>query len=353
MQARGQWLWRMALAAAGLALATWSAGSRVESAQAGLLLEANTLEIPADGFSSAHLTLRASPGNRLPPGVILEVREGSRRARIESVTLAGSGMAAILRAGILPGPVEVEARAPGVAPVRLRLQARLAVSDRFGDGTPDFLRLDEADGQAFRRWFTFLAEAQYFHPEGGIQTEINDCAALLRFAYREALREHTGEWASALGLEGLPPGSPVGKYAYPFTPLGASLFRVKPDRFRASDLAGGVFAEFADAETLHHLNAHFISRDLRDAQPGDLLFYRQLEQNLPYHAMIYLGPSQFEESRDLWLIYHTGPVGGTKGDIRRPSVEELLRHPSPRWRPLAGNPNFLGVYRWNILREID
>jgi len=30
-----------------------------------------------------------------------------------------------------------------------------------------------------------------------------------------------------------------------------------------------------------------------------------------------------------------------------------MRHPSPRWRPQAGNPNFLGVYRWNILREAD
>jgi len=34
-------------------------------------------------------------------------------------------------------------------------------------------------------------------------------------------------------------------------------------------------------------------------------------------------------------------------------VDELLRHPSPRWRPLEGNHNFLGVYRWNILREME
>jgi uncharacterized protein len=31
----------------------------------------------------------------------------------------------------------------------------------------------------------------------------------------------------------------------------------------------------------------------------------------------------------------------------------LLHHPDPRWRPLKENANFLGVYRWNILREGD
>jgi len=30
-----------------------------------------------------------------------------------------------------------------------------------------------------------------------------------------------------------------------------------------------------------------------------------------------------------------------------------LHHPDARWRPLPENTNFLGVYRWNILREGD
>ena len=44
--------------------------------------------------------------------------------------------------------------------------------------------------------------------------------------------------------------------------------------------------------------------------------------------------------------FHGGP-----GEMRRPSVTELLHHPAPQWRPYIGNPNFLGVYRWNILRR--
>ena len=31
-------------------------------------------------------------------------------------------------------------------------------------------------------------------------------------------------------------------------------------------------------------------------------------------------------------------------------AETLLEHPDLHWRPLAGNPNFLGVYRLEILR---
>ena len=228
------------------------------------------------------------------------------------------------------------------------------LSDLFGDGTPEFLRLDsEADRRAFRHWFTFLAESQYYRQARRLPREINDCAALIRFAYREALREHDGAWASDLDLDAAPGEGSVQKFTYPHTPLGAGLFRVRPGPFVASNSTDGAFAQFADAHTLQQFNTYLVTRDVRRAQPGDLLFYRQLEQNLPFHAMVYLGRSGFEVSGGKWIVYHTGPLGGGPGEIRRPSVDELLRHPSPRWRPNVGNGNFLGVFRWNILREPD
>jgi uncharacterized protein YfaT (DUF1175 family) len=52
-------------------------------------------------------------------------------------------------------------------------------------------------------------------------------------------------------------------------------------------------------------------------------------------------------------VYHTGPAGKKLGEMRRVRVEELLHRPSPRWRPVEGNSNFLGVYRWNILKEAN
>lgn len=234
--------------------------------------------------------------------------------------------------------------------------ARPAVSwdDRFADGTPDFLRLDTpGDRQLFRRWFADIAEYQALRADGGLPAEVNDCGALLRYAYRNALRKHDLAWMEETGLGRLGAGS-LEKYSYPFTPLGASLFRVKPGAFRADDAKSAVFAQFADAFTLKERNTFFVSRDLRQARTGDLLFYRQLGQHSPYHAMIFVGRSRLLPEAEVVVVYHTGrddQINGGRGEMRRATAGELERHPDARWRPAPGNPNFLGVYRWNILRE--
>jgi uncharacterized protein len=224
-----------------------------------------------------------------------------------------------------------------------------------GDGTPDFLRLDSgADREAFRGWFTAIAEYQALRPAQDLPAEINDCAALLRYSYRGALHAHSADWLAESQLAALAYLPSVRKYVYPRTPLGAALFRVRrPDDPAADTFAA--FAEFADAKTLWQLNTYFVSRDVRLARPGDLLFYRQLEQSSPYHSMIFVGRSRLlrGEGEEDVLVYHTGPIGKSPGEMRRTTVAELLDHPSPRWRPSPGNANFLGVYRWNILREAE
>jgi len=231
---------------------------------------------------------------------------------------------------------------------------RQDLQERFRDGTPDFLRLDSlADREAFRKWFTAIAEYQSLRPSQELPAEIKDCAALLRYAYRGALHVHTADWLMENKLEALASLPSVRKYTYPRTPLGAALFRIRPAS--PDEDTKSSFAEFADAKTMVQLNAFFVSRDVRMAHPGDLLFYRQLEQSSPYHSMIFVGRSQFEKTagEDAILVYHTGPIGKSPGEMRRAMLQELLQHPSPRWRPVAGNSNFLGVYRWNILREAE
>jgi uncharacterized protein YfaT (DUF1175 family) len=228
-------------------------------------------------------------------------------------------------------------------------------NDRFADGTPDFLRLDApSDQDTFRRWFVLIAEFEALRPPDEVPDEINDCAALLRYSYRNALRTHDAAWFRETQIE--PSALPsLEKYRYPHTPLGAALFRIRPGAFFAEDLKNGTFAEFADAKTLKDFNMHFVSRDIHAARPGDLLFYRQLEQDSPFHSMIFIGRSPWLEETDPAsttdvVVYHTGPIANAPGEMRRLSVAELLQHPSPRWRPVAGNSNFLGVFRWNILR---
>ncbi|GIU77727.1 MAG: hypothetical protein KatS3mg005_0965 [Bryobacteraceae bacterium] len=185
-------------------------------------------------------------------------------------------------------------------------------------------------GGAFRLWFCWLAESAYFMKR--LPAEIKDCSSLLRFAYREALRPHTAEWARQWGYEWLPPYPEPGLKAPP-------LFRV-----------GNEARHFADARHLMRFNTRRISGRVEDAHPADLLFFRGAGGE-SWHAMAFLGESRFETSPEKYVVYHTGPEGKWPGEVRRPSLKELLAHPEPRWRPVSGNAHFLGVFRWNLLME--
>jgi uncharacterized protein YfaT (DUF1175 family) len=219
-------------------------------------------------------------------------------------------------------------------------------TDRYGDGTPDFLRLsDPADQASFRRWFTLIAEYQAIRPRAELPAEITDCASLLRYAYREALKRHDENWFITTGMEITAPPGEIRAWSYPHSPLGAALFRISPGPLAADDFERGAFAQFADAKTLVERNAYFVSRDMHQAQPGDLLFYRQFGQSSPWHSMIV-----DRVGSETLVVYNTGEDHGSPGEMRRVAVSELIDHPQPQWRPLPGNPNFLGVYRWNILR---
>jgi len=223
------------------------------------------------------------------------------------------------------------------------------LNDSFGDGTPDFLRLaDSADRRAFRGWFTLLAESQYYKHK--LPAEIDDCAALLRYSYREALRQHDTAWLNAMSLPVPPRFGEIRQYHYPHTLLGADIFRVRDGSFQGDDVSDGAFAEFADAKTLWRDDTYSVGRNLERARPGDLLFFRQTEESTTYHAMIFLGQSQLEPGPEQYFIYHTGPQGKSPGEIRRLTMSELMNFPDARWRPVASNPAFLGVSRWNILR---
>jgi hypothetical protein len=222
-----------------------------------------------------------------------------------------------------------------------------STADSFGDGVPDALRLHTSEDRlAFRKWFTAIADQEADQPAAKVPAEIDDCAALLRYCYREALSRHDARWIEAQPeAEEFTKLSSIVQYRYPETPLGLNLFRVRFGPYSSDDDRNGAFAQFADAHALLELNTYFVGRDVRMAQPGDLLFYRQLEQNSQWHSMIVTGePSE-------WVVYDTGPIGRNKGEIRRIAIIDLLHHPDARWRPLPENTNFLGVYRWNILHD--
>ena len=308
-----------------------------------LVVSPRELTLPADGAMHRAIEVRLSRGGQIDAGAITAAGLSS------SVLPEGAAAIVEVRSPVNPGTQRLVLRYRGRS-VSVTVHFAPDSSDRFGDGTPDFLRLHTAaDRAAFRAWFTALADTAAALPPERLPHEIDDCAALLRWCYRGALHAHDEAWQATMPMDAPPPLESVAQYAYPLTPLGANLFRVRSGAYAADDAANGSFAQFADAKTLWQHNTFFVTRDVRAARPGDLLFYRQLEQDSPYHSMILTGPAHD------WAVYHTGPIGSgrtaTPGEVRRVALNDLMHHPDTRWRPIPGNSNFLGVYRWNILRE--
>ena len=230
-------------------------------------------------------------------------------------------------------------------------ETRWADSDR--DGIPDGAELrGHGDRENFRRWFTSIAELQFYRPSAAWNAEQRDCAGLVRFAWREALRPHDRAWFQKMGAEYEPIAPDVRAYTLERGPLRERIFRTSFGSFEESDLSGETFSEFADARTLKDFNAEFVSRSRQEARPGDLLFFHQpWVQKYPYHVMIYLGEARVgSEGAADWVVYHTGASPTDAGEVRKARLADLERHPDRRWRPQANNRNFLGFYRLRILQ---
>jgi uncharacterized protein len=226
------------------------------------------------------------------------------------------------------------------------------LNDSDNDGLPDGAELYSfADRDNFRRWMTSIAEMQFYRLSDEWNTSQRDCAGLIRFSWREALRPHDRLWFQRMGpgYEGFAPD--VRAYTLTTGPLAERLFRTAYGSFKESDLAGKTFSEYADARTLKNYNVVFVSRDRRQAQPGDLLFFQQpWVQKFPYHVMLFLGRARVaSEGAADWVVYHTGAAPEEGGTVKKVRLAVLDEHPDKRWRPVESNRNFLGFYRLKIL----
>jgi uncharacterized protein YfaT (DUF1175 family) len=243
--------------------------------------------------------------------------------------------------------------APATAPERAPDANVVGSIDADDDGLPDRAELSSySDRENFRRWFTALAEMQFYEMSDYWNAEQRDCAGLVRFSWREALRTHDRAWLRRMGgaYDAIAPdvrrGSTLERGV-----LGERLFRTRPGAFQESDLADQTFSDFADARTLKEFNTEFVTRDRRHAQSGDLLFFHQpWAQKYPYHVMIFLGAAREQsEGAGDWVVYHTGTSPDDRGTIKKVRLAVLDEHPDKRWRPVASNRNFLGFYRLKIL----
>ena len=235
-----------------------------------------------------------------------------------------------------------------------KIEAHSLSLDSDKDGIPDSAELESyMDRENFRSWFTVIAEGQFYQIGKDWNAEQRDCAGLVRFAWREALRRHDRTWFQKMGPAFQAIAPDVKRYQLEQGPLGEKLFRTNFGSYKDGDLSNGNFSEFADARSLKSFNTKFISRDRQHAQPGDLLFfYQPWVQKFPFHVMVFLGKSKLsnEKSND-WVVYHTGASPTDEGTVKKVRLAVLDQHPNRRWRPVESNSHFMGFYRLKILDQ--
>lgn len=264
-------------------------------------------------------------------------------------SLAGlTGIVAGNRAEDVASPSDSKKNTPASAAVNSTHSVSL---DSDHDGMPDAAELQSyMDRENFRQWFTAIAENQFYRLSEQWNAEQRDCSGLVRFAWREALRRHDRVWFQKMGPGYTPVAPDVARYKLEQGPLGEKLFRSAFGAYKDGDLTNGAFSEFADARTLKSFNTTFVSRDRRQAQPGDLLFfYQPWVQKFPYHVMIFLGSSKPGDQPGGSVVYHTGSSPTDDGAVKKVALSVLDHHPNKRWRPVESNTNFLGFYRLKIL----
>jgi hypothetical protein len=163
-----------------------------------------------------------------------------------------------------------------------------------------------------RRLVAETALAQLSRMDPSWQEAQRDCAGLVRFAYRNAFKR-------------LDPARAV-----------AGAFR---------DTSGQP-SHFADAATLLRTSFALIGRDevARAAlRSGDLVaFGRQEETGEPvYHLMLVVRSGDPAHGKTL-VVYHPGEKGAA---VRSGALDDLARDAPHAWRPVPGNPFFLGFFR--------
>ena len=105
------------------------------------------------------------------------------------------------------------------------------------------------------------------------------------------------------------------------------------------------YGEFADARTLVRLNSRLVGRDPAQARPGDLLYFHRDGRRPARSRHGVRRPLAPSIRATTGSCITPGPTGASAGEVRKVRLDELLRHPTPTWRPVAANAAFVGVFR--------
>jgi uncharacterized protein len=280
--------------------------------------------------------------------ILKVIKDSARFSSIAALIIILVGAAVVWQRSRAPRSGQTSANSASIPPTAF------SWLDEDEDGLPDGLSLSGSDAENFRRWFTLIAEYQFYKLSPKWQAEQRDCSGLIRFAMREGLRKHTRSWVVDFGgdarlVAAAPPD--VRSYNLDVLPVGERLFRTRDGKFQPADLHDGTMTEFADARIMRAFNTRFVTRDPQQARPGDLvIFYEPRMRYYPFHIMLFLGRPTWEaDGSNDWVVYHTGASANDPGIVKKVRLAELLHHPNKRWHPVQTNPGFLGFYRLKII----
>lgn len=187
------------------------------------------------------------------------------------------------------------------------------------------VRLSQEQSRAFQAWMLRIVSAQL--EQGPTpRWQHRDCAGLVRFAVNEALNTHDARWLRANGIatdRRLPPE--------------LDLSREQAALRNRWVQTGGQVGHFVTALALVQNNSRFVAREVSQAQPGDLLFFDQGDEQ---HLMVWMGAR---------IAYHTGTVTPDDNGLRAVDIKQLMTWKDTRWQPVASNPNFAGIFRLSFL----
>ncbi|EPE0989970.1 DUF1175 family protein [Cronobacter sakazakii] len=167
-------------------------------------------------------------------------------------------------------------------------------------------KLDPPQSIIFQAWFVRIVREQLRQGPTPRWYQ-HDCAGLVRFAANETLKHHDALWLRSNGMSNryLPPELDI-----------TDNQRLLAQHWQQGS---GKTSPYVDAARLIQYNTYLVGRDINQAQPGDLLFFDQGDDQ---HLMIWMG--QF-------IAYHTGTVTKTDNGMRAVSVQQLMTWNDTRW----------------------
>jgi uncharacterized protein YfaT (DUF1175 family) len=186
-------------------------------------------------------------------------------------------------------------------------------------------KLDLKNSDVFRSWFVRIIEEQLRQGPSPKWVQ-RDCVGLVRYSVNESLKTKDSKWMHSHGFANSP------------TPPTLTIddeLRDKLNNWTQYD--GKSKGRYISAIGLVQGNTTFISKDINQVRPGDILFYDMQDSQ---HIMIWMGK---------YVAYHTGTVSKEDNGLRKVKYSELINWKDSRWRPTEGNPNFIGIFKLGFL----